>query len=155
PIIFLVSFWSLASGQVRQTDDRIIEEEMRYSAEKKFNTWAVSVGYGSLFMYGDITNHSFFPKHKVRFGPTVIVSKQFAPSFALDLQYITGEMYGEAGDHYFEGHLNEVSLTGVFFINQLGANPGPLRDRWNFYLKTGVGVNFFRSRLRYLADDAY
>jgi outer membrane protein OmpA-like peptidoglycan-associated protein len=154
-IIFLVSFWSLASGQVRQTDDRIIEEEMRYSAEKRFNTWAVSVGYGSLFMYGDITNHSFFPEQKISFGPTLIISKQLAPALALDLQYVTGEMYGQSGEHYFEGNLNEVSLTGVFLINQLGANPGPVRDRWNFYLKAGLGVNFFRSRLRFLADDSF
>src|SRR5690554_1670295 len=119
-IIFLVTFWSFASGQVRQTDDRIIEEEMRYSSEKWFNSWAVNIGYGSLFMYADITNHSFFPDHRVRFGPTIFVSKQLAPSLAMDLQYLTGEMYGEAGDHYFEGNLNEVSLTGVFFINQLG-----------------------------------
>lgn len=154
-IIFLVAFWSFASGQVRQTDDRIIEEEMRYSSEKWFNTWAVNIGYGSLFMYADITNHSFFPDHRVRFGPAIFVSKQLAPSLALDLQYLTGEMYGESGDHYFEGNLNEVSLTGVFFINQLGASPGPVRDRWNFYLKTGLGLNFFRSRLRFLADDAF
>lgn len=154
-IFFLVSIWTFASGQVRQTDDRIIEEEMRFSAEKRFNTWAVNVGYGSLFMYADITNHGFFPEHRVRFGPTIIVSKQLAPALALDLQYITGEMYGESGEYYFEGKLNDVSLTGVFFINQLGANPGPVRDRWNFYLKGGVGVNLFRSRLRFLADDAF
>ena len=154
-IIFLISFWSMASGQVRQTDDRIIEEEMRYSAEKWFNTWALNIGYGSIFMYADITNHSFFPDHRIRFGPTFIVSKQLAPALALDLQYITGEMYGESGEYYFKGNLNDVSLTGVFFINQLGASPGPVRDRWNFYLKTGFGMNFFRSRLHFSADDSF
>lgn len=154
-IIFLVSFWGMASGQSRQTDDRIIEEEMRYSSEKWFNTWALNVGYGSLFMYADITNHSFFPKHRIRFGPTVFVSKQLAPSLAIDLQYITGEAYGETTDYYFKGNLNDVSLTGIFFINQLGASPGPVRDRWNFYVKTGLGLNFFRSRLHQQADDSF
>ncbi|GAO31102.1 hypothetical protein JCM15548_13438 [Geofilum rubicundum JCM 15548] len=106
-------------------------------------------------MYADITNHSFFPKHRIRFGPTVFVSKQLAPSLAIDLQYITGEAYGETTDYYFKGNLNDVSLTGIFFINQLGASPGPVRDRWNFYVKTGLGLNFFRSRLHQQADDSF
>jgi len=153
-IIYLVFFFSGVFGQLRKTDRRVIEEDTRYSVEKEFKTWAVNLGYGPIFMYGDINNFIFLPNHRIRFAPTLFVSKQLAPGMAIDFQYVTGEMYGESSNYYFKGELNELSFSGVFFINQLGRNPGPVRDRWNFYLKMGVGLNFLRSRLHLANTDA-
>lgn len=141
-------------SQVRQTDKRIITEEMRYSAEKKFNTWALTVGYGPLIMYTDITNYSFLPDNKVNFGPTIILSKQFFPSFALDLQYLSGKMSGDHGQYYFTGDFQEGSLSAVLFLNQLTASPGPINDKWNLYIKVGAGATFFRSRLHFADDNS-
>lgn len=140
-------------AQVRTTDQRIISEEMRYSAEKKFNTWALTVGYGPLIMYADITNYSFLPKGKIDFGPSVILSKQIFPALAIDLQYLSGKMNGEFGEHYFKGDLYEGSLSAVLFLNQLTASPGPINDKWNLYIKAGAGATFFRSKLHFVAND--
>lgn len=141
-------------AQVRQTDQRIITEEMRYSFEKKFNTWSLSVGYGPLIMYGDITGYTFVPDGKIDFGTSVILSKQLYPSFAIDLQYLSGDMNGEFGGYYFTGNLREGSLSAVLYLNQLTASPGPLKDRWNIYIKAGAGATFFRSRLHHSSTDA-
>ncbi len=151
--LLLLGVSSGLSSQTRQTDKRIISEEMRYSAEKKFNSWAVTAGYGPIVMYTDITDFSVFPDKKVYFGPSVIVSKQFFPSIALDLQYLSGKMYGEKGPYYFTGDFREGSLSAVFFINQLTASPGPINDRWNLYIKIGAGATFFRSGLHFVSND--
>ncbi len=153
-LYFLLLLSSGLIAQVRKTDERIIEEEMRYSAEKKFNTWALTVGYGPLIMYADMTDYSIFPKEKIDFGTSVILSKQLFPSFALDLQYLMGKMNGESGEYYFKGDFHEGSLSAVLFLNQLTSAPGPINDRWNIYLKVGVGATFFRSHLNYISDNS-
>lgn len=153
--VLVVSLAAGLSGQNRKTDTRVITEDMRYSVEKPFSTWSLSVGYGSLMMFSDISSSSIVPDYRLRFAPTVLLSKQLAPSLAIDMQYLHGEMYGENSPHYFKGTLNDFSLNGVFYINQLGAFPGPVRDRWNFVFKMGLGANFFRSKLHYLSNDAW
>jgi hypothetical protein len=146
-ILSILLLTTSVSAQIRFTDQREIDEDMRYSAEKRFNTWALTVGYGSIFVYADISDYSIFPNHKIDFGPSIILSKQLYPSFAMDLQYIQGNLYGQTNSHYFRGDMRDISINGVLFINQLGAQPGPINDRWNYYLKLGAGLNFFRSRL--------
>jgi hypothetical protein len=150
-VLLLVS--SGIFSQVRKTDERIITEEMRYSSEKKFNTWALTVGYGPLVMYSDVTDYTYFPKGQFDFAPSVILSKQLFPSLALDLQYLSGKMNGEYGPHYFKGDFHEGSLSAVLFLNQITASPGPINDKWNLYIKAGAGATFFRSRLHFVADD--
>src|SRR5690554_7804482 len=96
-IFFIVIFLATGlAGQNRRTDTRVITEDMRYSVEKPFTTWSLSLGYGSLMMFSDISSSSFIPDYPLRFAPTVIVSKQLAPSLAIDMQYLHGEMYGES-----------------------------------------------------------
>ena len=159
-ILSLLAGLSSSLGQFRQTDHRILEEDMRFSAEKSFNNWSLNLGYGSLIMYSDISNFKVISGSALRFGPTVYVSKQLAPALAIDLQYIGSEMYGKAdgyeslGDIYFKGNINDISLNGSFFINQLREYPGPVNDRWNFFVKLGVGINLFRSRLYFVENDA-
>lgn len=138
------------ASQIRFTDHRDIDERLRYSAEKDFRSWALSVGYGPILMFGDIVDNSNFPATNWKFGTTVTLSKQFAPPIALDLQFITGQLYGERGLFFFEGDFHDISLGLVAYINQLGARPGPVNDVWNFYLKAGAGAKFFRSSLKYL-----
>jgi hypothetical protein len=139
---------------MRQTDKRIITEEMRYSTEKKFNTWALTVGYGPLMMFADISDKSIFTKGKIDFAPSIILSKQLAPVAALDLQYLSGKMNGENGKHYFVGDFQEGTLSAVVFLNQLTASPGPINDKWNLYLKVGAGATAFRSRLYHVDGDS-
>ena len=141
-------------SQSRKTDERIIEEDMRYSAEKKFNSWALSVGYGPFWMYTDITNYSVFPK-KLHLSPSIILSKQLVPALAVDLQFLRGEMFGEKGLYYFKGDLNEFSLNATFYINQMILNPGPINDKWNIFFKIGAGSTFFRNRMHFTLDDSF
>ena len=131
---------SLMSQQKRKTDEREITEDMRFSAEKKFNSWALSVGYGPFWMYTDITNYNIFPK-KLHLSPSVILSKQFVPALALDLQYLKGD-------------LHELSLNATFYINQMTLAPGPIDDRWNFFIKIGAGTTMFRNRMHHLSNDS-
>ena len=142
------------SSQNRKTDEREITEDMRYSAEKKFNSWALSAGYGPFWMYTDITNYNVFPK-KLHFSPSVILSKQFVPALAMDLQYLKGDMFGEKGDYYFKGDLHELSLNATFYINQMTLAPGPINDRWNFFIKIGAGTTMFRNRMFHSIDDSF
>lgn len=158
-IVLLFVAGTQLESQVRQTDTRELTEEMRFSREKQFNSWAINVGYGAVFMYSDIKDFDVIPGSSIRFAPTVWISKQLSPSFAIDLQYINGEMYGRseayqvADDLYFKGEMNDITLNGVFYINQLREFPGPIKDRWNFYFKIGAGVNLFRSRLHFASND--
>jgi len=169
-ILFLLLPLGLFS-QVRKTDQRIIEEEWRYSREKKFNTWSLSVGYGAFWMYADVSDFSFVPKFKdIKFTPSVILAKQLYPALSLDLQYIYGDMVGKSKvldmripestrtskdlrDIYYDGDFHEFSFSGAFFINQMIANPGPVKDKWDFYLKVGAGISLFRSRLHFSDTD--
>ena len=141
-------------SQNRKTDEREITEEMRYSAEKKFNSWALSAGYGPFWMYTDITNYKVFPK-RLHLSPSIILSKQLVPALALDLQYLKGDMFGENGAHYFKGDLHELSLNATFYINQMTVAPGPINDRWNFFVKVGAGTTMFRNRMYHTIDDSF
>src|SRR5690554_8062934 len=88
-IFFIVVFQATGlAGQNRRTDTRVITEDMRYSVEKPFTTWSLSLGYGSLMMFSDISSSSLIPDYPLHFAPTVIVSKQLAPSLAIDMQYL-------------------------------------------------------------------
>jgi hypothetical protein len=138
----------------KSTDDREIDESMRYSREKEFNKWAASVGFGPMIMYSDITRYVMFPDTKWKFGTNVMVSRQLGPVFALDAQWLTGNTYGQKGNFYFEGNIMDFTLSGVIFINQLFAQPGPVNDRWDFYVKAGAGVTAFRSRLHHVNDGS-
>ncbi len=146
-VILLIFISFNIHGQDRRTDQRVIEEYKRYSVEKSFNTWAFTLSYGPMIMYTDITDYSLMPKDKIDFGLSATLSKQVAPAFAFDLQFLTGDSYGEKHNKYFKGNINDLSLSAVFFVNQLGAISGPVRDKWNFYLKAGAGLVFFRSSL--------
>lgn len=68
-ILSLLACLSSSLGQFRQTDRRILEEDMRFSAEKSFNTWSINLGYGPLIMYSDISNFKVLSGSALRFGP--------------------------------------------------------------------------------------
>lgn len=153
-LLLMLVLISTPMGAQRSTDDREIDESKRYSKEKEFNTWAASVGFGPMIMYSDITKYVMFPDAKWKFGTNIMVSRQLGPVFALDAQWLTGDTYGQKGNFYFEGNLMDFSLSGVMFINQLFAQPGPVNDRWDFYVKAGAGVTAFRSRLHHANDGS-
>nr|WP_319400071.1 flagellar motor protein MotB [uncultured Carboxylicivirga sp.] len=136
------------------TDNRIIFEHMRYSAEKPFNTWSVSLGYGPLIMYNDLAGYSVFPTHW-KFGPNITIAKQLVPAWAFDLQFLTSDFHSGNNTYYSEGNLMDFSLNSLTYINQLLPLPGPLNDKWNFYFKLGVGVTAFRTRVRYTDTDEF
>ena len=145
--LLLFSCFSSVNGQ-RKTDERIIEEHMRFSSEKAFNTWSVSVGYGPLIMYSDLTDYSLIPE-KWKFGPSITVAKQIFPVWAFDLQFLMGDFYTSKGLVYNEGNLLDFSINSRTYVNQLLALPGPINDKWNYYLKLGVGLTAFRSRVHW------
>ncbi len=136
----------------QRSDDFIIEEDMRYSREKKFNSWSVSVGYGPLIMYSDITNYTVFPNEKWDFSPVIKVTKYLNPAFSFDAQFLSGKMYGSNVGYFFEGDMTDFSISHVGIINQMLNTPGPRRDKWNFYYKIGFGFTAFRSKLHHQDD---
>lgn len=141
---FLVNQLDLSAQ--KDTDQRIIEEHMRYSREKLFNTWSVSAGYGSLIMFSDLTAYSLFPD-RWKFGPSFTIAKQIYPVWAFDFQYLSGGYYTTKGEAYNEGDLQDFSINSRTYVNQLLALPGPVNDKWNFYIKLGVGLTAYRSRV--------
>lgn len=148
-VYFMVLFCCFSSIKAqRKSDERIIEEYMRFSREKAFNTWSVSVGYGPLIMYSDIADYSLIPE-KWKFGPSIAVAKQIFPVWAFDLQFLMGDFYTSKGLVYNKGDLLDFSINSRTYVNQLLALPGPINDKWNFYLKLGVGLTAFRSRVHY------
>ncbi|MBS2097114.1 OmpA family protein [Carboxylicivirga linearis] len=150
-VLFVFGHW--ANGQY-STDNRVIFEHMRYSAEKPFNTWSVSLGYGPLIMYNDLANYKVFPMHW-KFGPNITVAKQLVPAWAFDLQFLSGDFVAGGSTFYSEGNIMEFSLNSQTYINQLLLLPGPLNDKWNFYFKLGFGLTAFRTRVRYNDTDEF
>ncbi len=158
PIILRLLLFILFAGAVQsvsgqRSDDFVIQEYMRYSAEKKFNSWSVSAGYGPLIMYTDITSYTLFPNEKWDFGPSVKVTKFLNPAFGFDAQFVEGDMYGSNVGYYFEGNLMDFTINHIGIINQVLNTPGPIKDKWNFYYKIGFGFTAFRSKLHYSSTD--
>ncbi len=138
-----------------KTDLRVIDESARYSRDKKFKTWTLTAGYGPAIPFTDLTPYTLFPSNHLDFGFNASIAKQIYPSFALDLQFVTANMYGQKQQVYFDGNLMDFTLNLQAYINQMVDFPGPIKDRWNFYLKIGLGMQTFRSQLRYVANDEF
>lgn len=145
--LVLMLLTQAARGQF-STDNRVIFEHMRYSREKAFNTWSVSLGYGFLIMYNDLADYTVFPKHW-KFGPNIMVAKQLVPAWSFDFQFLSGSFNAGNSIYYSKGDLLDFSLNGRTYINQLLALPGPVNDKWNFYFKLGIGLSVYRTRVRY------
>ncbi|PWD99854.1 OmpA family protein [Marinilabilia rubra] len=136
------------TGQKREKDSVFVKTpEMIFSFGQTYNSWSVSGGFGPVFIYADQSDYRLIPNQKIDLGPSVWVTKHLVPAFAFELQYLQSEMYGQEGRYGFEGDFLDVSINGIAVINQMSARPGPLKDRWNYYLKIGVGASLFRSKL--------
>ena len=164
-IIFLL--FSMGLSAQRRTDDRVIEDEWRYIYGRKFNKWSLAAGYGIFWMSADVNDYNMFPNN-IKFTPSAILSWQLHPALAFDLKYLYGDMYGKATYNlyneerikkpvgvYFKGDLHDISLNASFFINQIIPFPGPVKDRWNFFVKVGAGTSYFRSALYYTENDEF
>jgi len=152
--VFLLVVLTPAPVYGQRADDFVIQEYMRYSREKKFNSWSVSVGYGPMILYTDITSYTLFPNEKWNMAPMVKVTKYLNPAFAFDFQLLGGNMYGSNVGYYFEGDLIDYTVSHVGIINQMLSTPGPIKDRWDFYYKIGFGATAFRSRLYHSSNDS-
>ncbi|MFO8001560.1 MAG: OmpA family protein [Marinilabilia sp.] len=126
-----------------------LEEEQLYDPDRKYNTWSLTAGYGPVVYYTDVVDYTVFPGHNWRFGPTVMLSKQFGRPWSVDAQFLTADMYGEKNSRYFSGNFYDISLNLNFSINQL-VMFGPIDDRLNIYGKIGLGTNHFRARQKSL-----
>ncbi|MGM0376234.1 MAG: OmpA family protein [Bacteroidota bacterium] len=153
-IMVLYFLCSLAVATAQKKDDSGFKKtpEMIYSYGQEYNSWSLAGGYGPLIMYADQSGYSLFPDQKIDFGSSVWLTRHLVPAFALEMQYLQGNMHGGEGDYAFEGDLMDVSLNGIAIINQMSSRPGPINDRWNYYLKIGVGATLFRSRLLHRPD---
>ena len=149
----ILSCLSLSMTAQFLTDERGLEEHMRYSRDKKFNTWSFSVGYGPLIMQNDLTSYAVFPDKNWNFGSMLMLAKQIHPAWAVDLQVLSGNF--NSGNHlyYSEGNIIDYSANAATYINQWFAYPGPMRDRWNLYLKVGIGLTSYRTRMHFTEND--
>jgi outer membrane protein OmpA-like peptidoglycan-associated protein len=144
-LIFLLVFGFLAQHLNAQIDFSKLEEEQVYRKGNKFNTWAFTLGYGPVIYYVDVIDYTVFPSNNWKFGPTLMLSKQFNRPWGLDAQFMMADMYGQKNGRYFSGDLLDFSLNVTFSFNQL-AIFGPINDKWNIYGKLGFGLVYFRSR---------
>ena len=137
-----------------QIDFGSLSEEQVYIRGNKYNLWSITVGFGPVIYYTDVVDYTFFPKEQWKFGPSISVARQFGRSWAIDINYLMANMYGQKYNRYFEGDFMEATINATAYINQLIAG-GPLRDKWNLYAKVGWGATFFRSRMREQGTDNY
>jgi outer membrane protein OmpA-like peptidoglycan-associated protein len=147
-ICSILVFFSIAiAAQKRNQSELTLTPDMIFSYGQNYNSWSVTAGFGPVFMYADQSGYSLFPNREIDFGPSLWVTKHLVPAFAFELQYLQSDMFGKEGQYGFRGDLMDVSINGIAIINQMSARPGPINDKWNYYLKIGVGVTLFRSRL--------
>jgi len=137
PVLLIVSLFDT----VAQTDFGKLTEEQIYRKGNKYNTWSVSVGFGPVTYYTDVMDYKIFPKDHWKFGPSIMVSKQFNRPWGIDAQFLTANMYGQKNHRYFEGSFMEGTINLTFSINQFAAF-GPVADKWDFYGKIGIGAVF-------------
>ena len=154
-LVFSLVFFMALSIQYAQAqiDFANLEEEQVYRKGNKYNTWAVTLGYGPVIYYVDVIDYTFFPKDNWQFGPSVMVSKQFNRPWGIDAQFMMADMYGTKNDRYFSGELMDFTANVTFSFNQF-AIFGPIRDKWNIYGKLGFGLVYFRSRQQMLVDGS-
>jgi outer membrane protein OmpA-like peptidoglycan-associated protein len=144
----LLFFSITVAAQMRsESDELTLTPDMIFSFGQSYNSWSVSAGFGPVIMYADQSGYTLFPNREIDFGPSVWVTKHLVPAFAFELQYLQSDMFGQEGQYGFRGNLMDVSINGIAIINQMSARPGPINDKWNYYLKIGVGATLFRSRL--------
>ncbi len=152
--VFLI-FSAVVLGQNQNSDDKPFYKtpEMIYSFGQKYNSWSANIGFGPVFMYADQSGYQIFPNQKIDFGPSVWVTKHLVPAFAFETQFLQSKMHGEEGSYAFEGDFLDFSVNGIAIINQMSSKPGPINDKWNYYLKIGIGTTMFRSRLLHRDTD--
>ena len=148
----LVIFSTNISAQ--QIDFYNLDEEQLYNPDKKYNTWSVTAGFGPVVYYTDVVDYTVFPSKNWKFGPSVIISKQFGRPWSFDAQFLTADMYGEKNSRFFEGNFYDLTLNLNVSINQLVLF-GPIRDRLNIYGKIGLGANYFRARQQNIETGAW
>ncbi len=146
-VIFLPSVLTFA-----QIDFGKLSEEQIYRKGNKYNTWSVTVGFGPVIYYTDVMDYTIFPKDHWKFGPSIMVSKQFNRPWGIDAQFLTANTYGQKNHRYFEGSFMEGTINLTFSINQFAAF-GPIADKWDFYGKIGIGAVFFRSTQKSISDQ--
>ncbi|MCT4588441.1 MAG: OmpA family protein [Carboxylicivirga sp.] len=151
-LITLLCCSSITRAQF-SSDDRQLEEHMRYSREKIFNTWSLAIGYGPFIMQNDLTSYAVFPDKHWNFGPMLKLSKQIHPAWAFDLQFFTSDFRSGNEVYYSTGNINDYSFNAVTYINQWFNYPGPMNDKWNLFLKVGVGVTSYRTRVHHTSTD--
>jgi outer membrane protein OmpA-like peptidoglycan-associated protein len=151
-VLAIACFSQIVQAQF-STDHRQLEEHMRYSKEKKFNSWSVAFGYGPMIMQNDLTSYAVLPDKHWKFGPTIKLSKQIHPAWALDFQVFTSDFHVGNETYYNTGNIIDYSTGIITYINQWFAYPGPMKDKWNLYLKLGLGLTSFRTRVHYTETD--
>ncbi len=137
-----------------QIDFGSLSEQQLYKRENKYNNWTIGIGFGPVFYYTDIIDYTVFPKDHYRFAPSIMIARQFNRPWGIEAQMMMADMYGQKNGRYFNGNLIDASLNLTLSINQL-AIFGPISDRWNIYAKLGIGLVYFRSRVRDLDDNTF
>ncbi|WP_430819053.1 OmpA family protein [Carboxylicivirga caseinilyticus] len=145
---------SISFSSIAQIDFANLKEEQIYRKGNKYNTWALTLGYGPVTYYVDVIDYTVFPKSDWKFGPTIMLSKQFNRPWGLDAQFMMADMYGQKNTRYFKGDLLDFSLNVTFSINQLVLF-GPIKDKWDIYGKIGFGLTYFRSKQYRLTEGSY
>jgi outer membrane protein OmpA-like peptidoglycan-associated protein len=153
-LLLLIVLTSGISITYSQIDFGNLEEEQIYRKGSKYNRWSITAGFGPVIYYPDVIDYTLFPSDNWKMGPSFSVARHFGRSWSVDAQFIMADMYGQKYNRYFEGDFREMTVNLSTSLNQLILG-GPMRDRWNVYLKLGIGVNYFRSAMREQGTDRF
>ena len=91
PFLFFIIFVStIASAQI---DFGSLEDEQIYRPDRKYNTWSLTAGYGSVIYYTDVIDYTFFPSSNMKFGPSVQLAKQLGRAWSVEAEFLMADMY--------------------------------------------------------------
>lgn len=153
-LLSVIIFMGTIMTSSAQIDFGSLSENQLYKRGNKYNNWTVGIGFGPVFYYTDVIDYTLFPKDHYRFAPSISVARQLNRPWGIEAKMMMVDMYGEKNGRYFSGNLIDATMNLTLSINQL-AIFGPISDRWNIFAKLGVGMVFFRSKVRNLNDNSF
>jgi len=151
-LLLLLLLCSVSTVYTQIKWDELTEEQLFKKGKGNHNYWSITIGYGPLINYTDVLDYTLLPKGNWRFGPSINFARQLGRTCALDAHFLTGSLYGQKYQRYFEADINEFTLNFTGYINQWIIG-GPPKDKWNFYAKIGLGAIFFRSQMKHLQTN--
>lgn len=117
--------------------------------------WEISAFWGPSLFMGDIKYYRYVPaKEEWRFAYGLSAGRRFSALFGARGNLLSGQLAGKqkAGNYRMQSHYNEMSLSGLLYLDNLFGKKRTDR-RIQPYLLAGVGLVFYNTELFTLKPD--